>query len=95
VLSAFQTPQPPPIEAVLTALINEVAATPDPFALVLDDYHVIKAQPIHDALTFLLDHLPSQMHLIIATRVDPPLPIARLRGRGQLTELRQTDLLHT
>jgi LuxR family maltose regulon positive regulatory protein len=94
-LSAFQTPQPPPIETVLTALINEVAATPDPFALVLDDYHVIEAEAIHDALTFLLDHLPSQMHLVIATRADPPLPIARLRGRGQVTELRQTDLRFT
>ena len=94
-LSAFQAPQPPPIEAILTALINEIAALPDPCALVLDDYHVIKAQPIHDALTFLLDHLPSQMHLIIATRVDPPLPIAHLRGRGQLTELRLTDLRFT
>jgi len=95
VLNAFQTPQPPPIETVLTALINEVAATPDPFALVLDDYHVIEAEAIHDALTFLLDHLPSQMHLVIATRADPPLPIARLRGRGQVTELRQTDLRFT
>jgi len=92
VLSAFQTPQPPPIETVLTALINEVAATPDPFALVLDDYHMIEAEAIHDALTFLLDHQPSQMHLVIATRADPPLSIARLRGRGQVTELRQTDL---
>ncbi|MDH4138576.1 MAG: LuxR family transcriptional regulator, partial [Anaerolineae bacterium] len=95
VLSAFQTPQPPPIETVLTALVNEIATIPDPFALVLDDYHVVKAQPIHDALAFLLDHLPPQIHLVIATRVDPPLPIARLRGRGQVTELRQTDLRFT
>ena len=58
VLSAFQTPQPPPMETVLTHLINEVAATLDPFALVLDDYHVIEAEAIHEALTFLLDHLP-------------------------------------
>jgi LuxR family maltose regulon positive regulatory protein len=95
VLSAFQAPKPPPIESVLTGLLNEIAAVQEPFALVLDDYHVIKAQPIHDALTFLLDHLPPQMHLVIATRVDPPLPIARLRGRGQLTELRATDLRFT
>jgi LuxR family maltose regulon positive regulatory protein len=95
VLSAFQTPQPSPMETVLTLLINEVAATPDPFALVLDDYHVIEAEAIHDALAFLLDHLPSQMHLVIATRADPPLPMARLRGRGQVTELRQTDLRFT
>ena len=94
-LSAFQAPKPPPIESVLTGLLNEIAAVPEQFALVLDDYHVIEAQPIHDALTFLLDHLPPQMHLVIATRVDPPLPIARLRGRGQLTELRTTDLRFT
>ena len=97
-LVAFQAPQPPPVEAVLTALVNEMAAVLQddrPFILVLDDYHVITAQPIHSALTFLLDHLPPQMHLVIATRVDPPLPIARLRGRGQLTELRQNDLRFT
>ncbi len=95
VLNAFQAPQPPPIESVLTVLINEIVAISFPFALVLDDYHLITAQPIHDALTFLLDHLPGNMHLVIATRADPPLPIARLRGRGQLTELRLTDLRFT
>jgi len=94
-LSAFQAPQRPPIESLLTGLINEIATLPDPFALVLDDYHLIIAQPIHDALTFLLDHLPPQMHLVIAGRADPPLPIARLRGRGQATELRLTDLRFT
>jgi LuxR family maltose regulon positive regulatory protein len=68
---------------------------PERFTLVLDDYHLITAQPIHDGLTFLLDHLPPQMHLVIATRADPPLPLARLRARGQLTELRQSDLRFT
>jgi LuxR family maltose regulon positive regulatory protein len=92
ILAAFQSPQPPPVEVVLTALINEIAAIPNHFALVLDDYHLIEAQPIHSALAFLLDHLPPQMHLIIAGRADPPLPLARLRGRGQLTELREDDL---
>ena len=58
VLSALQSPQPPPAEAILTALINEIAAIPDRIVLVLDDYHLIEAQPIHDALTFLLEHLP-------------------------------------
>jgi LuxR family maltose regulon positive regulatory protein len=95
VLNAFHASQPPPMESLLTTLVNEIAAIPDPFALVLDDYHLISAQPIHDALTFLLDHFPPQIHLVIATRADPPLPIARLRGRGQLTELRQTDLRFT
>ena len=81
-------------EAYLTALLNQANGV-DPFILVLDDYHFITAQPVHDALTFLLDHLPSTMHLVIATRADPPLPVARLRGRGQLTELRLIDLRFT
>jgi LuxR family maltose regulon positive regulatory protein len=95
VLSAFQSPRPPPVESVLTSLINAIAAVPDPLALVLDDYHVIKAEPVHSAVAFLLDHLPPRMHLVIATRSDPPLPIARLRGRGQVTELRLSDLRFT
>ena len=95
VLGAFQAPQPPSIESVLTALVNEIVALSAPFVLVLDDYHLIKAHPVHNALTFLLDHLPGNMHLVIACRADPPLPIAHLRGRGQLTELRATDLRFT
>jgi len=95
VLSALQSPQPPPAEAVLTALINEIAVIPDRIILVLDDYYLIEAQPIHDALTFLLLHLPPRMHLVIASREDPHLPLARLRARGQLTELRATDLRFT
>jgi LuxR family maltose regulon positive regulatory protein len=94
-LSALQSPQPPPTEAILTSLINEWAALPSPMVLVLDDYHLIEAQPVHDALTFLLRHMPSPsrgLHLAIITRDDPPLPLARLRARSQLTELRVTDL---
>jgi LuxR family maltose regulon positive regulatory protein len=91
-LSALQSGQPPPVEAILTTLINEIAALPDRVVLILDDYHLIDAQPVHDALTFLLRHLPPGMHLVIATREDPPLPLARLRARGQLTELRAMDL---
>jgi LuxR family maltose regulon positive regulatory protein len=94
-LSALQSPQPPPAEAVLTSLINDAVAIPDPIVLVLDDYHLIEAQPIHDALSFLLEHQPPQMHLVIATRDDPHLPFARLRARGQLTELRASDLRFT
>lgn len=86
---------PAAIEAFLTVLINQINAVSEHFVLVLDDYHLITAQPVHDALTFLLDHLPDQMHLVIATRADPPLPVARLRGRGQLTELRLVDLRFT
>ena len=92
---SLQSPQPPPTESILTALLNEITAIPDHFVLVLDDYHVIDAKPVDEALTFLLEHLPPQMHLVIATREDPPLPLARLRARGQLTELRAADLRFT
>ncbi len=91
----LQSPQPPPIESILTALLNEITTIPDNFVLVLDDYHVIDSKPVDNALTFLLEHLPPQMHLVIATREDPHLPLARLRARGQLTELRAADLRFT
>ena len=95
VLAALQTPQPPPAEALLTALLNDIAAISDRVVLVLDDYHALDSQPIDQALTFLIDHLPSQLQLIIITREDPSLPLARLRVRGQLTELRAADLRFT
>src|SRR5437016_11348542 len=95
VLGALQSPQPPPPESMLTALLNEITTIPDNFILVLDDYHVLDAQPVDQALTFLLEHLPPHMHLVIATREDPPLPLARLRARGHLTEVRVTDLRFT
>ena len=95
VLGVLQSPQPPPTESILTALLNEITTTPDNFILVLDDYHSIDSKPVDNALTFLLEHLPSQMHLVIATREDPHLPLSRLRARGQLTELRAADLRFT
>jgi LuxR family maltose regulon positive regulatory protein len=95
VIEALQSPQPPPTEAILTALLNEFAALPEPCILVLDDYHVIDAEPVDRALTFLLEHLPPQLHLVIATREDPPLPLARWRARGYLAELRAADLRFT
>jgi LuxR family maltose regulon positive regulatory protein len=95
VLAALQSPQPPSAESLLTALLNEIVALPDNFILVLDDYHVIDSKPVDNALTFLLEHLPPQIHLVIATREDPPMPLARLRARGQLTELRAADLRFT
>jgi LuxR family maltose regulon positive regulatory protein len=94
-LGPYEVPEPPPLEPILTSLVNEIAVVQEPFVLVLDDYHTITAQAIHRALSFLLDYLPPQMHLVIATRADPPLGIAGLRGRGQLTELRQADLRFT
>ena len=92
ILAMIQSPQPLPPESILTALLNEISTAPDAFVLVIDDYHLIDAAPVNDALTFLLDHLPPQMHLVIATREDPLLPLARLRVRGHLTELRAADL---
>jgi LuxR family maltose regulon positive regulatory protein len=95
VLGMLQSPQPPPAESLLTTLLNEIATIEDDLALVLDDYHVIDAKLVDDALTFLIEHLPPRMHLIIATREDPNLPLARLRARGQLAELRAADLRFT
>jgi LuxR family transcriptional regulator, maltose regulon positive regulatory protein len=94
-LALLHSPQPPPIEAVLTTLVNEISAVQDDLALVLDDFHVVEAEPIHQAVAFLLDHLPPRLHLVIASRSDPPFPLARLRVRGQLTELRAADLRFT
>lgn len=94
-VSAFQSPQPPSTEAILTALLNEISTFPDHFLLVLDDYHVIDSTPVDNILTFLVEHPPPQMHLVIASREDPQLPLARLRARGQLTELRAADLRFT
>jgi LuxR family transcriptional regulator, maltose regulon positive regulatory protein len=95
ILGLLHSPQTPPVESILTALLNEISAIDEHFILVLDDYHVIEAKPVDDALAFLLEHLPPQVHLVIATREDPNLPLARLRARGQLTELRANDLRFT
>lgn len=92
VMAMLQSPQPPPTEVVLTALLNEIAALPTPLVLVLDDYHVIESQAVDQTLTYLLEHLPPQLHVVVSTREDPPLPLARYRARGQLTELRAADL---
>jgi LuxR family maltose regulon positive regulatory protein len=78
-LAMLQSPQPPPIESILINLINDVIRIPTDLALVLDDYHLVDAMPIQDMIAFLLESLPEQMHMIIATRSDPPLPLARLR----------------
>jgi LuxR family maltose regulon positive regulatory protein len=93
--SLLHAPQPPPIEAVVTTLINDITAVEDDVVLILDDLHVIDAPLVHDGIAFLLDHLPLRMHLVIASRSDPPLPLARLRGRGESTELRAADLRFT
>ena len=94
-LTVLQSPQPPPPESTLTALVNDVTIIPSAVVLVLDDYHVLDAKPVDDALAFLIDHLPPRIHFVIASREDPALPLARLRARGQLTELRGADLRFT
>ena len=94
-LAVLQSPQRPSIESILTSLLNEITTITENFILVLDDYHTIDSEPIDHALTFLLDHLPSQMHLVITSREDPSLPLPRYRVRGQLTELRAAELRFT
>jgi LuxR family transcriptional regulator, maltose regulon positive regulatory protein len=93
IVALLQAPQSTPLERALAVLMNNlVNRQKEDFALVLDDYQVITDPSLHRALAFLLDHLPPQMHLVLATRADPPLPLARLRARGQLVELRAADL---
>jgi LuxR family maltose regulon positive regulatory protein len=91
-LSGLQSVPPLPIEAVLTSLINDIDSLQGEHVLVLDDYHLIDAVPIHEATIFLLEYLPAHMCLVIATRTDPPLSLHRLRARGQMTEIRAQDL---
>ena len=94
-LTLLQAPQPPPVETVLTALLNDLGASTGDIVLVLDDYHVIDARDVQDAMAFLLDHLPPRLHVVIASRTDPALPLARLRARGELVETRAAELRFT
>jgi LuxR family maltose regulon positive regulatory protein len=92
---ALLQPTQPLNEAGLVALLNDLDAISNDVVLVLDDYHVIDARDVQDGMAFLLEHLPPQIHLVIASRADPPLPLARLRGRGELAEIRAADLRFT
>ncbi|HET7037625.1 MAG TPA: LuxR C-terminal-related transcriptional regulator [Thermomicrobiaceae bacterium] len=92
---ALYAAHPPPAESLLTALINDISTIPDRIVVVLDDYHLIDDAAVDRLLAFLVEHLPAQMHLVIATRQDPPLPLARLRVRDQMTEVRAADLRFT
>ena len=94
-LALLHASPPPPIETVLTVLLNDLGAIAADIMLVLDDYHVIDAREVQDAMAFLLDHLPSQLHVVIAGRADPALPLARLRARGELVEIRAAELRFT
>ena len=91
-LALLDAPRSPPPEVIVTDLVNDLAALPTPGLLVLDDYHLVRAPAVHTAVAFLLDHLPPTVHLVIATREDPPLPLPRLRARNQLAEVRAADL---
>jgi LuxR family maltose regulon positive regulatory protein len=91
-LAMLQSPQPPLLTGALTSLINELAALGQETALILDDYHLIREQAIHESLQFLLDHFSPCLHLLLASRGDPPLSLSRLRARGQVVEIRDTDL---
>ena len=94
-IALLQGPQPPDPDTPLRLLLNDLTALPRDSVLVLDDYHLISTPAVHTALGVLLDHLPPQLHLVIATRADPPLPLARLRARGQLVELRAAEVRFT
>ncbi|WP_024285505.1 LuxR C-terminal-related transcriptional regulator [Cellulomonas sp. KRMCY2] len=84
-----------PMATVLATLVNDLRSIPDDVVLVLDDYHVVEAGDVQEGMAFVLEHLPPQVHLVIATRADPALPLARLRGRGELVEVRAADLRFT
>jgi LuxR family maltose regulon positive regulatory protein len=93
--SALRSPQLPPIEKILTGLLNEITTRTDPLILVLEDYHLLTEPAILEVMEFLLDHQPHQLHLVLTTREDPDLPLARLRARDQLNEIRARDLRFT
>ncbi|MBE0695756.1 MAG: AAA family ATPase, partial [Anaerolineaceae bacterium] len=90
--SMLEANQPPPVENILTSLLNELAVLPEPLIIILDDYHLIETTAVHESLNFFIDHLSPQVSLIITTRSDPPLSLARRRGRMEMTEIRAADL---
>ena len=94
-LSLLRQPQPPRVEAILATLVNELSETSHQIIFVLDDYHAIDARDVDQGMAFMLDHLPRHVHVVIATRADPAFPLARLRGRAELAEIRAADLRFT
>lgn len=94
-LALLHSPEAPPLSTCLSHLLNEIGQVSRELILLLDDYHVISDQAIHEAMLFLLDHLPANMHLVLATRTDPAFPLSRWRVRGQLLEIRSRDLRFT
>jgi LuxR family maltose regulon positive regulatory protein len=94
-LKRLRSPHPPPIEEILISIINQILTLSEDVVFFLDDYHLISTRSIHEAVTYFLDHMPENLHLVIVSRADPPLPLARLRGMGDVAELRQVDLRFT
>jgi LuxR family maltose regulon positive regulatory protein len=94
-LASLRSPQPPHVEAVVGTLVNELADLPREITIVFDDYHLIDSDAVHEAVTFLIEHLPENARLVIAGRTDPPLPLPKLRARDQITEIRAADLRFT
>jgi LuxR family transcriptional regulator, maltose regulon positive regulatory protein len=94
-LTLLHAPQPPSIETALTTLLNDLGSVSGDIVLVLDDYHAIDAREVQDGMAFLLDHLPPRLHVVIASRADPALPLPRLRARGELVEIRAAELRFT
>lgn len=95
ILASLRSPGFPPVEALATTMVNELAELPQEIVLVLDDYHEIGARPVHALVSFLLEHLPENAHIVVSGRTDPPLPLPKLRARGQMAELRAADLRFT
>jgi LuxR family transcriptional regulator, maltose regulon positive regulatory protein len=95
VLAALRSPEPPRIEALAGALINEMAVLPGELDLIFDDYHLIDSESVHRIVSFLLEHLPEGAHLILSSRIDPPLPLSRLRARHQIAEIGSAELAFT
>jgi LuxR family transcriptional regulator, maltose regulon positive regulatory protein len=95
ILASLRAPELPPIETVVGALINELAGAEREVTVFLDDYHLIDYRLVHEAVSFFLEHLPENVHLVIATRTDPPLPLSKLRARAQVTEIKAADLCFT
>jgi LuxR family maltose regulon positive regulatory protein len=94
-LTALQTAQMPPIENILSDLINQITTLSDKIILVIDDYHLLESSSLHQGLNFFLDHMPPNMHLVLITREDPPLPLPQMRAKGEMVELRARDLRFT
>jgi len=91
----LESPQPPPVEVILTPLINSISERSSKFSIVLDDYHVITNAQVHEAVRFTMANMPPQIHLIISSRSDPPWPLSRMRARGEMAEIRANDLRFT